>query len=100
MASGLVSSLAHPGGNRTGASFFVSEINAKRLELLKEADPHIVRVAVIYNPLNSAHERAVVAIEAAAKTQAPDPASRGPRSQRLRCGIRGDDTSAGGRGIQ
>jgi putative tryptophan/tyrosine transport system substrate-binding protein len=100
MASGLVSSLAHPGGNRTGASFFVSEINAKRLELLKEADPHIVRVAVIYNPLNSAHERAVVAIEVAAKTQAPDPASRGPRSQRLRCGIRGDDTSAGGRGIQ
>jgi putative tryptophan/tyrosine transport system substrate-binding protein len=68
MASGLVSSLAHPGGNLTGASYFLPEINAKRLELLKEAAPLIARVAVVYNPLNSVHEPAVVAIEAVAKT--------------------------------
>jgi hypothetical protein len=45
-----------------------ARVSNKRFELLKEADPHIVRVAVIYNPLNSGHELAVVAIEAAAKT--------------------------------
>ena len=41
VSTGLVSSLAHPGGNLTGASFFLPEINAKRLELLKEAAPHV-----------------------------------------------------------
>jgi putative ABC transport system substrate-binding protein len=68
VASGLVSSLARPGGNLTGASYFLPEINVKRLELLKEAAPHLARVAVVYNPLNPVHEPAVVAIEAAAKT--------------------------------
>jgi len=68
VASGLVSSLAHPGGNLTGASFFLPEINVKRLELLKEAAPHIARVAVVYNALNAADERAVVDIETVAKT--------------------------------
>jgi putative ABC transport system substrate-binding protein len=43
------------------------EINAKRLELLKEALPHIARVAVLYNPLNSVDEPAVVAIETMAR---------------------------------
>ncbi len=68
VGSGLVSNLARPGGNLTGSSWFFSEINAKRLELLKEAAPHIARVAVVYNPLNPVSEPAVVAIEAAAKT--------------------------------
>ena len=68
VASGLVRSLAHPGGNLTGASYFLPEINVKRLELLKEAAPHIARVAVVYNALNAVDERAVVAIEAVATT--------------------------------
>ena len=68
VGSGLVSSLAHPGGNLTGVSWFFAEITAKRLELLKEAAPHIKRVSVIYNPLNPISEPAVVAIESAAKT--------------------------------
>jgi len=68
VASGLVISLAHPGGNLTGASFFLPEINVKRLEPLKEAAPHIARVAVVYNALNAADERAVVDIETVAKT--------------------------------
>ena len=67
VASALVRSLARPGGNVTGVSFFFPEINVKRLELLKEAAPSIARVAVVYNPLNPAVEPAVVAIEAAAK---------------------------------
>jgi len=68
VGSGLISSLAHPGGNLTGVSWFFPEINAKRLELLKEAVPHIKRVAVIYNPLNPISEPAVLAIEAVGKT--------------------------------
>jgi hypothetical protein len=51
-----------------GASYFLPEINAKRLELLKEAAPHIARVAVLYNALNAVDEVAVVAIEAVAQT--------------------------------
>lgn len=67
VAVGLVSSLARPGANVTGASYFLPEINAKRLELLKEAVPHLGRVAAVYNALNPVDERAVVAIEATAK---------------------------------
>ena len=43
----LVDSLARPGGNMTGVSYLGLELNAKRLELLKEALPRITRVAVL-----------------------------------------------------
>jgi putative ABC transport system substrate-binding protein len=45
--NGLVKSLAHPGGNLTGSSFQVASINAKRLELLKEALPRVRNVCVL-----------------------------------------------------
>jgi putative ABC transport system substrate-binding protein len=45
--SGLVASLAHPGGNITGSFFSATELNVKRLELLKEAVPGVTRVAVL-----------------------------------------------------
>jgi hypothetical protein len=67
VASGLVATLARPGGNTTGASYFVPELNAKRLEILKEAAPEVKRVAVLYNPRNRMDELALEAIEAAAK---------------------------------
>src|SRR5262245_312491 len=47
---GLVASLARPGGNVTGTTTFTSQILAKRLELLKETLPRLVRVAVLVNP--------------------------------------------------
>jgi putative ABC transport system substrate-binding protein len=50
VASGLVPNLAHPGGNVTGLSMMMTEINAKRLQLLKEAIPPLTRVAVLWNP--------------------------------------------------
>jgi len=48
--SGLVQTLARPGGNITGFTNFEGSIGGKWLQLLKEVDPRIARVAVIYNP--------------------------------------------------
>ena len=50
---GLVTSLAHPGGNATGLNFFTAEVNAKRLGLLRELVPAAARVAVLINPSNT-----------------------------------------------
>ena len=47
VATGLVDSLAHPGGNITGLTRLQRELSGKRLELLKEAVSHISRVAVL-----------------------------------------------------
>jgi putative ABC transport system substrate-binding protein len=52
VATGLVASLNRPGGNVTGSTFFSPELNAKQLELLKEAAPSITQVAVLMNPDN------------------------------------------------
>src|SRR5215467_12193742 len=49
LGSGLVASLAQPGGNVTGLSLMVSDIAGKRIELLKEILPRLVRVAVLWN---------------------------------------------------
>jgi putative tryptophan/tyrosine transport system substrate-binding protein len=56
VAMGIVNSLAHPGGNITGLTFFLPELMAKRLALLKEAVPSIHRVGVLLlrdNPSNA-----------------------------------------------
>lgn len=47
--TGLVTSLAHPGGNLTGLSDMSAELSAKRLQLLKEAVPSLKRAAMLYN---------------------------------------------------
>jgi putative tryptophan/tyrosine transport system substrate-binding protein len=48
--TGLVASLARPGGNITGVATIQNELTGKRLELLKEAFPKISRVAMVLNP--------------------------------------------------
>jgi putative ABC transport system substrate-binding protein len=50
VTSGLVTSLARPGGNITGVSFLAPEQVGKRLERLKEAVPGVSRVAVLWQP--------------------------------------------------
>jgi putative ABC transport system substrate-binding protein len=52
VGSGLVSSLARPGGNVTGISLMVPELGGKRLELLKDLLPRIARVAVLWDAAN------------------------------------------------
>ena len=57
VASGLVSSLARPGGNITGLTILSPELYGKRLELLKDALPRIRRIAFLMNPDNPAYRR-------------------------------------------
>ena len=47
VATGLVDSLAHPGGNITGVTRLTRDLSGKRLELLKDAIPDVTRVAVL-----------------------------------------------------
>jgi putative ABC transport system substrate-binding protein len=53
VATGLVTSLARPGGNVTGLTDLAPSLVAKRLELLKEVIPSATRIAVLLNPDNS-----------------------------------------------
>jgi putative tryptophan/tyrosine transport system substrate-binding protein len=57
---GLVASLARPGGNLTGINFFVTELTAKRLELLRELMPTATRIAALVNPSNAANTNVTV----------------------------------------
>jgi putative ABC transport system substrate-binding protein len=53
VAAGFIESLSHPGGNVTGLTNLSRELGGKRLDLLKEAVPKLVRVAVLYDPANT-----------------------------------------------
>lgn len=53
--SGLIQSLAHPGGNFTGMMVVMVDIAGKNLQLLKELIPGMTRAAVLTNPDNSGH---------------------------------------------
>ena len=65
--NGLVHSLSRPGGNLTGSADMSLELNAKRLEVLKDAFPRVRRIAVVWNPTN------VLVYDAAAELRAAGP---------------------------
>jgi putative ABC transport system substrate-binding protein len=52
--TGLVASLGHPGGNITGISNQIIEVQAKQYQLFREALPRLARLAVLWNPTNEA----------------------------------------------
>jgi putative ABC transport system substrate-binding protein len=67
--TGLIGSLAHPGGNITGLTKMTPELGAKRLDLLKEMAPTVSRVAVLWDPAYSAYVADWQGIRAAAGAQ-------------------------------
>jgi putative ABC transport system substrate-binding protein len=66
---GIVASLARPGGNATGINFFASEVDTKRLGLMRELVPKATRFAVLVNPTNvTPTESTSKALKEAART--------------------------------
>jgi len=65
VGSGLVESLARPGGNVTGLTIMTTELDGKRLELLREVVPKISRVGVLFNPANPVVRRNAQGVQAA-----------------------------------
>ena len=69
IGTGLIASLARPGGNVTGVSGSAGlEIVAKQLELLKETVPKIRRVGILSNPTNEYHQLAIREVNVAAQS--------------------------------
>ena len=69
---GLVTSLAHPGGNVTGLSQISADLGGKRLELLKELLPKLRRVAILWHPANLTNLSQKKGVEVAARTVGVD----------------------------
>jgi len=69
IAAGLVDSLARPGGNVTGFSVLVVELNPKLLELLSELVPRASVIALLVNPNSSSTERIVGDVQEAARAK-------------------------------
>jgi putative ABC transport system substrate-binding protein len=66
VATGIVTNLGRPEANVTGSTFFLPELNAKRLELLMEALPHVTHVGALSNPANPVSRPIIPAMRAAA----------------------------------
>ena len=67
VGSGLVASLARPGGNVTGLAVMEPEVVGKQLEFLKDVLPTVSRVAILWNPANPVHAVNVRAADVAAQ---------------------------------
>ena len=89
-SSVLSRSLARPGGNLTGINFYLGELTAKRLELLRELVPGSARVAVLVNPTNAPDaETTLRDVEAGCPRHgAANPGPQRQHQPRDRCGFR------------
>ena len=67
LGSGLVASLARPGGNVTGLTLMASDLVGKQFEVLKEVVPKVSRVALLWNPANPGSAPQLREAEAAAR---------------------------------
>ena len=67
VGTGIVASLAHPGGNITGWTHSGRELRVKYLELLKDVVPSATRFGVLWNPANQVHQPSLQNIEGAAR---------------------------------
>jgi putative ABC transport system substrate-binding protein len=70
---GFIESLARPGGNVTGLSNLNFELDIKRLELLREIVPRVARLAILWNPMQPAHEGQLGHVERAARALGVEP---------------------------
>jgi putative ABC transport system substrate-binding protein len=97
--SGLVHALARPGGNATGFTNYESSIGGKWLQLLKEVDPRIDRVGIIYNPQTAPYAKIITAlgIIGGADAVGSNRRSTGPHRVRYRDGRSEIGARAGGR---
>ncbi len=67
VGTGLVRSLARPGGNVTGLTDIAEEVAAKRIEVLRQAVPGVTRIAVLWNPANASSGPQMKDMEAAGR---------------------------------
>src|SRR5258708_7809218 len=67
IGTGHVASLPRPGGNITGLSDLATDLNAKALEVLKEAVPRATRIGVLWNPTTPSQVPGMQSVEAAGK---------------------------------
>jgi putative ABC transport system substrate-binding protein len=93
VASSLVASLARPGGNLTGVTFMMTELTAKRLELLSELVPQAGVIALLVNPNNANAERNMQDAQDAAR-------AKGVQLQLLRAGTEGEIDGAFATAVQ
>jgi putative ABC transport system substrate-binding protein len=93
VATGLVASLARPGGNLTGVSIMAPELNPKRLDLLSELIPQAGVIALLVNPNNASAERTMQDMQEAARARGVDLAI-------LKAGADGDFETAFGSLVQ
>src|SRR5436190_16722013 len=68
LGSGLVTNLAHPGGNTTGVSVGLDDTVTKHLDLMHTTLQRVSRLAVLINPDNPLYERPLARLQSAAKT--------------------------------
>jgi putative ABC transport system substrate-binding protein len=87
VASGLVASLARPGGNLTGVGVMMTELMPKRLELLSELVPQAGVIALLVNPNNASTERLIRDVQEAA-------VAKGVRLRILAAGAEGEFETA------
>jgi putative ABC transport system substrate-binding protein len=68
VGSGLIQSLALPGGNITGVSNLSTDLSPKLVEMLLSVAPKLSRVAILVNPTNQSHAQVAASLQAAAQS--------------------------------